>query len=130
MSTTEKMLEDLVDMIITNPEKYKKFKSFAGTVKTVDHILDNLENEVDHVPAQLSGEEQHKQIEDEMSKDEAQKQMEEAINNLLGEENTAYQKFFKAQLKKWGVNSPSELEGDKKKAFFNAIDKAWKGKKE
>lgn len=130
MSTTEKIIDKLVDMIITNPEKYKKFKSFAEAVGKVDHILDNLENEIDHVPQQLSGEEQADQLKDEMGKDEAQKQMEEAINNLLGEENTAYQKFFKSQLKKWGVNSPSELTADKKKAFFNSVDKAWKGKKE
>ena len=39
----------------------------------------------------------------------------------------AYQKFFNAALKKFGVNSPDELEGDKKKEFFNYVDKNWKG---
>ncbi len=38
----------------------------------------------------------------------------------------AYQKFFNAALKKFGVSSPDELEGDKKKEFFNYIDKNWK----
>ena len=37
----------------------------------------------------------------------------------------AYQKFFNSILKKFGVSSPSELEGDKKKEFYNAIDKGW-----
>jgi hypothetical protein len=37
----------------------------------------------------------------------------------------AYQKFFNSLLKKFGVDSPSELEGDKKKKFFNALDKGW-----
>ena len=37
----------------------------------------------------------------------------------------AYQKFFNSLLKKFGVDSPSELSGDKKKKFFNAVDKGW-----
>jgi hypothetical protein len=37
----------------------------------------------------------------------------------------AYMKFFNSLLKKHGVSSPSELKGDKKKAFFNALDKGW-----
>ena len=39
----------------------------------------------------------------------------------------AYKKFFDAALKKFGVSSPDELEGDKKKEFFNYVDKNWKG---
>ena len=39
----------------------------------------------------------------------------------------AYQKFFNSLLKKYGVDSPSELSGDKKKKFFNAVDKGWEG---
>jgi len=42
----------------------------------------------------------------------------------------AYQKFFNSMLKKFGVNSPSELEGKKKKEFFDAIDKGWDGDNE
>jgi len=39
----------------------------------------------------------------------------------------AYQKFFNSLLKKFGVDSPSELDGKKKKDFFDAIDKGWDG---
>jgi len=39
----------------------------------------------------------------------------------------AYQKFFNSLLKKYGVDSPSELSGDKKKKFFNDVDKGWEG---
>ena len=42
----------------------------------------------------------------------------------------AYQKFFNSILKKFGVSSPSELEGKKKKDFFDAIDKGWEGDNE
>jgi hypothetical protein len=43
-----------------------------------------------------------------------------------GGDKEAYQKFFNAALKKFGVSSPAELEGDKKKEFFNYVDKNWK----
>ena len=41
-----------------------------------------------------------------------------------------YEKFFKSALKKFGVDSPADLEDDKKKEFFDYIDKEWKGDKE
>jgi len=37
----------------------------------------------------------------------------------------AYQKFFNGALKKFGVKSPSQLKGDKKKEFFDYVDKNW-----
>jgi len=40
-------------------------------------------------------------------------------------EDTAYQKYFKSMLAKWGVKSPSELPADKKKAFFRAVQLGW-----
>lgn len=38
-----------------------------------------------------------------------------------------YQKFFNAALKKFGATSPSQLKGDKKKEFFDYVDKNWRG---
>jgi len=38
-----------------------------------------------------------------------------------------YQKVFQAALKKFGADSPADLEGDKKKAFFDYIDKTYVG---
>ena len=46
---------------------------------------------------------------------------------LSTEDKEAYQKFFNGALKKFGVSSPAELEGEKKKEFFDYIDKNWKG---
>ena len=51
------------------------------------------------------------------------------ILNKLREE-TEYQKFFKSAMKKFGVKSPSELDGDKEKEFYDYVDKNWKGKNE
>jgi hypothetical protein len=44
--------------------------------------------------------------------------------------NEDYKTYFKSMLKKHGYNSPADIPADKKKEFFNAIDKGWKGKKE
>ena len=46
------------------------------------------------------------------------------------EEESAYQKYFKSKLEKYGVKSPNNLDDKQKKAFFNDVDKEWKGKKE
>ena len=54
----------------------------------------------------------------------------ETYHGLEEREKTAYQKFFMSMLKKHGVTSPSQLKGDKKKKFFDDIDKKWKAKKE
>jgi phage FluMu protein Com len=60
------------------------------------------------------------------------------IPKLVGEgadkdtkgDKEAYQKFFQATLKKFGVTEPDQLKGDKKKEFFDAIDKGWKADNE
>ena len=41
-----------------------------------------------------------------------------------------YKKFFNAALKKFGVSSPAELKGDKKKEFFNYVDKNYQSDNE
>ena len=41
-----------------------------------------------------------------------------------------YQKFFNAALKKYGVSSPDDLDDEKKKEFFNYVDKNWSGESE
>ena len=47
----------------------------------------------------------------------------------LTEEDTKYAKFFKGALKKFGVSTPAEL-GDKKKEFFNYVDKNYSAENE
>lgn len=43
------------------------------------------------------------------------------------EDAAAYKKFFDGVLKKFGVTSPAELSGEKKKEFFDYIDANWNG---
>lgn len=52
--------------------------------------------------------------------DASEKMMQEA-----SAKQKEYRKFFDGMLKKYGVKSPSELSGDKKKEFFAAIEKGW-----
>jgi hypothetical protein len=55
----------------------------------------------------------------------------EQLRSIVGEvlqEEKDYQSFFKAMLKKHGVESPDQLQSDdEKKQFFNKVDSAWKG---
>lgn len=41
-----------------------------------------------------------------------------------------YQDFFKKTLEEFGVESPAELDDEKKKEFFNYIEKNWTKDKE
>jgi hypothetical protein len=54
----------------------------------------------------------------------------EEIDSVKTEDQSAYQKFFAKELAKRNVKSPSELSDADKKAFFDYIDKNWKGDKE
>ena len=45
-------------------------------------------------------------------------------------EENAYEKFFQGAMKKFGISSPDELKDDKKKAFFNYVDKNYKADNE
>tara|TARA_Y100000310_G_C20653042_1_gene800531 strand:+ start:1279 stop:2103 length:825 start_codon:yes stop_codon:yes gene_type:complete len=49
--------------------------------------------------------------------------LQEGIQN---EKDDGYQKFFQSALKKFGVTQPDQLKGDKKKEFYNYVDKNWK----
>ncbi len=55
---------------------------------------------------------------------------EKKMTDEESEKQKKYQAFFAKTLKKFGVSSPSELEGEKKKEFFDYIDQNWKGSDE
>ena len=56
--------------------------------------------------------------------------LKELVSQITEEEMTKYQKFFMSALKKFGVSSPAELKGDKKKEFFNYVDKNYDAENE
>lgn len=45
---------------------------------------------------------------------------------IVEQEDSEYDKFFKKAMDKFGVSSPDEFESDeKKKEFFDYVDKNW-----
>ena len=59
---------------------------------------------------------------------EVQKKLKEKGSEEVAEEEgdkEDYMKFFAGKLKKYGVKSPAELDDEKKKKFFNEIEKDW-----
>ena len=65
---------------------------------------------------------------EEVDEEELEDDKEEADEQ--SEKQKKYQKFFNAALKKFGVKSPAELEGEKKKEFFDYVDKHYEGDNE
>jgi|TARA_R100000951_G_scaffold97264_1_gene86877 hypothetical protein len=65
----------------------------------------------------------------EMETGEENPYQEPISNDEITEEDTKYAKFFSGALKKFGVSSPAEL-GDKKKEFFNYVDKNYSAENE
>ena len=66
---------------------------------------------------------------EDVKEDEADDQ-EEEIEKEESEKQKKYQAFFQKALKKFGVKSPDELEGDKKKEFFDYVDKNYEADNE
>ena len=66
---------------------------------------------------------------DEHKGDKPHKHPHPPVDEASGDKE-AYQKFFNAALKKFGVKSPAELKGDQKKKFYDYIDKGWEGDNE
>ena len=57
----------------------------------------------------------------------------EDVKKITGIEegaDTEYEKFFMKCLKKFGVDEPDKLPDNKKKEFYDYVDKNWKGKDE
>ena len=65
---------------------------------------------------------------EEATKEEGYMDVEEGEE--LSDKQKKYQAFFKKALKKFGVESPAELEDEKKKEFFNYVDKNYEADKE
>ena len=119
---------DLVDVILTGD--YDKYKTMKESEILTDELVDEIENKLDNVPDQ-DMQSLYQNVFDELSTDSmtpVEESMVDSVRRLIKEED--YREFFKGKLKKWNIKSPAELSGDKKKEFFDQIDKEWKAKKE
>jgi hypothetical protein len=61
---------------------------------------------------------------------DALQKKQEVVSERTVEEENAYQEFFQKALKKFGVESPAEMDDAKKKEFFDYIDANWEGDNE
>ena len=66
----------------------------------------------------------------ESSHEDDEEEEEDQEEQELSPKQKKYQAFFQKALKKFGVKSPTELTGDKKKEFFDYVDKNWEGEDE
>ena len=93
-------------------EKYRDYKKKGGDLSFQDYKKKYLKQDFDPIESLNAA----------------------ILEVVLGEaqsgDKEAYQKFFKATMKKFGIKSPGELSGDKEKEFYDYIDKNWKGDNE
>ena len=93
-------------------EKYRDYKKKGGDLSFQDYKKKYLKQDFDPIESLNAA----------------------ILEVVLGEaqsgDKEAYQKFFKAAMKKFGIKSPGELSGDKEKEFYDYIDKNWKGDNE
>ena len=108
---------DMVDLILDG-DKYKKLKEANEKIDVILEVKDDETGPDGHIP-DGSGPPEH-------GKGEGPGEGKEECK----EDESAYQKFFKQKLEKYGVKSPNELSKEKKKDFFNSVDTGWKGEKE
>ena len=98
--------------------------NMTGAVKKIEKMKKGLSDDPEVKAAlQMANEEVSEEVVAEAhAMNEAKSKMQE--------DKERYQKFFKAALKKFGVTSPGELEGDKKKEFFDYVDKNYEADNE
>lgn len=64
------------------------------------------------------------------SKEEPEEEEQEDEVDEASEKQKKYQAFFQKALKKFGAKSPAELDKEKRKEFFNYVDKNYEGENE
>ena len=93
-------------------------KKSGGQMTPVSKKIEKIKKGLsDHPDVKKALQLANESFEVEAAHEEASK-MNEAIDK-----KAAYKKVFDAALKKFGVKSPAELKGDKKKEFFDYVDK-------
>ncbi len=93
----------------------KDFKDKHSVKKS--GMKDDGTNVKEHHNKDQEHEEGVEDLEEKKSEKEDEKEVDE-----MSDKQKKYQAFFQKALKKFGVKSPAELEGDKKKEFYDYVD--------
>ena len=114
-------------------KKVKEFKDEADAVKYAKDNHDKL-METDKDSLDDSGEKMvkdHKPKVTDLTAEETDLLHGEALTmHEASDKESKYKAFFDKALKKYGVKSPAELEGDKKKEFFDYVDANYEAENE
>tara|TARA_R110002051_G_scaffold325807_1_gene431522 strand:+ start:5283 stop:5951 length:669 start_codon:yes stop_codon:yes gene_type:complete len=105
----------------------ESIKVFEGTFREISTLQQRLESVFEEIGGKLG---KYYEIKELVEDTEEEVSVDEADTEVPVEESEAqekYQKLFKALLAKFGVDSPADLDDDKKKEFFNLVDKKHKG---
>lgn len=97
---------------IANSRKYQNY--YSGAYRAIEKLKKGLEDDP-QVAAALKA--ANESVEEETQEEESDKQKK-------------YKAFFQKALKKFGVDSPADLKGDKKKEFFDYVDKNYEADNE
>ena len=119
-----------IDWIGSNAGAKKAEKKFKVKIKIKGRGTADVTGEKKNIVAMLSDDETYgmdmDDIEDifpELFESKVAETAPEVPVDELSDKQKKYQEFFKKALKKFGVNSPAELEKEKRKEFFDYIDK-------
>jgi len=97
-------------------KKFKNAKEALNLILGEVYKINEDENDLDNVPEE----------EPEKEFDALKKDIAESYKFI---DESKYQDYFTGMMKKFGVTAPSELKGEKKKEFFDAVEKGWTGEK-
>lgn len=119
-----------IDWIGSNADAKKAEKKFKVKIKLKGRGTADVTGEKKNIVAMLSDDETYgmdmDDIEDifpELFESKVAETAPEVPVDELSDKQKKYQEFFKKALKKFGVNSPAELEKEKRKEFFDYVDK-------
>jgi len=108
-------------------------RKMAKLEKELNRAIDKVGKLYKQIPDELEDSESHQEISQGLngleygirmfSSDVDDLAESKEVTDEESEKQKKYQAFFNKALKKFGVDSPAELEGDKKKEFFDYVDK-------
>ncbi len=133
-----KKIKELFKDALSEGVKSSVDESRVDRVSEVDSdtILELADKYLDEMCGKDHGKEKVEETENELDSEPKEEPEEEfvAVKKDIAEmkgmlikltEESEYRAFFNSVLKKFGVNSPAELDGAKKKEFFDYVEKHW-----
>ena len=122
-------VEDYDDKEDEDEEEVKEAKSFPPmlvkkAVAAAKKMGGNMTGAIKDIEKMAKGLSKDKSVAD------ALQMANESVDKVMEDNKAKYKAFFDKALKKYGVDSPAELKGDKKKEFFDYVDKNYNSEDE